>query len=269
LNNWTESEYEFLSSTLSGLSGCQWIIGKEIGAEKTPHLQGYAWRPKGWRPLPTLLVGDGRCHFERAKGNKDQNYDRCSKEGEFAGNLARSLASLERERWVEKYTEEGGSQRSFARRHGLPRKPFCRWLKKAEDALAAKEASSEDEGPAEVDDDGKYARARAAILARLSHANVGEFGSGWKEDDEEGGGAHQGYLIAPFSLEQHIVRLLELHAGVHLSKKDMAVALIEQRASRQSPDATHLFRTKIQEKAEYGRWVRGAWAHCVCAANSK
>lgn len=94
LNNWTESEYEFLSSTLSGLDGCEWIIGKEIGAEETPHLQGYAWRPGKWRPLPTLLVGDGRCHFERAKGDKDQNYDYCSKEGEFAGNLRRGLPSV-------------------------------------------------------------------------------------------------------------------------------------------------------------------------------
>lgn len=91
LNNWTVEEREFLSSRLNAMPGCRWIMGEEIGEkEKTPHLQCYAIRPGKWRPLPSLKVGNGRCRFDKAKFGPDTNFNYCSKDGVWTGNLRHS-----------------------------------------------------------------------------------------------------------------------------------------------------------------------------------
>lgn len=98
LNNYTKIEYEFLSSSFSNESERYfYIIGKEVGANGTPHLQGYVAlkdRKKKFRPLPKFGVFRGEndnkkqaIHFERARGNRKQNYEYCSKDGEFITNI--------------------------------------------------------------------------------------------------------------------------------------------------------------------------------------
>lgn len=108
LNNWTESEYEFLSSKLLGLGEKYfYIVGKEVGETGTPHLQGYiALRDgkKKFRPLPTFAVtrvsenAEGvavnAVHFERAKGSMRQNYIYCSKEGDFVTNIPKPAMTV-------------------------------------------------------------------------------------------------------------------------------------------------------------------------------
>lgn len=95
LNNWTKTEYEFLSSKLLSLSEKYfYIVGKEVGETGTPHLQGYIALKaahKKFRPLPTFAVKRGESgqavHFERAKGTRRQNYLYCSKDGDFITNI--------------------------------------------------------------------------------------------------------------------------------------------------------------------------------------
>lgn len=107
LNNYTESEFEFLSSTLSGESEKYfYIIGKEVGESGTPHLQGYIAlvdKKKKFRPLPKFAVnreGRNAVHWERSRGNREQNYKYCSKDGNFITNITpagEQLAAAERE----------------------------------------------------------------------------------------------------------------------------------------------------------------------------
>lgn len=85
LNNWTDLEYGTINQTL--LPMCKhWIIGKEIGEQKTPHLQGYL-EFKNPRSFNTIKKICGRIHIERAKGSLKDNYIYCSKEGDFATNI--------------------------------------------------------------------------------------------------------------------------------------------------------------------------------------
>ena len=131
LNNWTPTEYEFLSSLFLALSHSHfYIIGKEVGENGTPHLQGYiALREtnKKFRPLPKLAVmrvseaAEGNAvnamHFERAKGSQRQNYFYCSKDGDFVTNIPKpKMNSTEAKAVWEAEYEPGanGAQREEA-----------------------------------------------------------------------------------------------------------------------------------------------------------
>lgn len=76
-------------------------MGKEVGEQGTPHLQGYIAlkdAKKKFRPLPTFAVkrdDKNAMHFERAKGNRRQNYFYCSKEGDFVTNIPKPTMTLE------------------------------------------------------------------------------------------------------------------------------------------------------------------------------
>ena len=103
LNNWSETEYEFLSSKLLGLSDKYfYIVGKEVGEQGTPHLQGYIAlidAKKKYRPLPTFAVvrenGNNAMSFRRANGTRRQNYMYCSKEGNFVTNIPKPALTIE------------------------------------------------------------------------------------------------------------------------------------------------------------------------------
>lgn len=103
LNNYSESEYEFLSSEFRNKSEKYfYIVGKEVGESGTPHLQGYIAlkdKSKKFRPLPTFAVkreeGKNAMHFERARGNREQNYKYCSKDGNFITNITPAAEQLE------------------------------------------------------------------------------------------------------------------------------------------------------------------------------
>merc|ERR1711903_46652 len=54
------------------------MVGKEIGAGGTPHLQGYVEFKTKVRPISVFCIA--RIHWEKAKGNRDSNIHYCGKE---------------------------------------------------------------------------------------------------------------------------------------------------------------------------------------------
>lgn len=78
-NNYPEDHREILRAVDSRYV----LFGREIcPGTGTPHLQGYVYfkHAKTARAAQGLLVG---CHVERAKGSFTQNYDYCTKSGDF------------------------------------------------------------------------------------------------------------------------------------------------------------------------------------------
>lgn len=77
LNNWTALEYEWLKAF-----DCKWmIIGKEVGASGTPHLQG-AVVLNTRRQFNSLkkMIGFARAHIEPMLGTPEDSVKYCSKE---------------------------------------------------------------------------------------------------------------------------------------------------------------------------------------------
>lgn len=83
LNNYNEEEYKNILS-VAQLHSEKWIFGKEVGKEGTPHIQGYMYfkQPKDFKNV-IKLFNNQRIHFENAKGNPKQNFDYCSKDGNY------------------------------------------------------------------------------------------------------------------------------------------------------------------------------------------
>lgn len=80
VNNYTEDEYNFI---FSNEAFKYIIIGKEVGEQETPHLQGYACLKKQMRhnALKKLLP---RAHFEKRRGTHLQAREYCMKDGDYA-----------------------------------------------------------------------------------------------------------------------------------------------------------------------------------------
>ncbi|AXH73402.1 MAG: putative viral replication protein [Cressdnaviricota sp.] len=82
-NNYTESDYSSIVPILR--QECdKWIVGKEIGESGTPHLQGFFVFKTKKRPSSVFNFTKS-IHFERTKGNDEQNIQYCSKDGDFEG----------------------------------------------------------------------------------------------------------------------------------------------------------------------------------------
>lgn len=80
LNNWTEEQYSSIVPKLNYY--CEkWVIGKEVGASGTPHLQGFARFKKKCRPMGILNIP--QIHWEIARGKDQENFEYCSKDGDF------------------------------------------------------------------------------------------------------------------------------------------------------------------------------------------
>jgi len=78
LNNWTVDDLSSISSKCSKF--CKFaIIGSEIGEQGTPHLQGYIEFIKKSRPMG--VFDNKRIHWEKCKGDRDDNVKYCSKDG--------------------------------------------------------------------------------------------------------------------------------------------------------------------------------------------
>ena len=91
LNNYSEEEHSSLLST-----PCSYlVVGKEVGAEGTPHLQGYIYFTLQ-KTLSSLKKINPRAHWEVAKGDSLQNYTYCTKEGDFQEVGTRPLTPAER-----------------------------------------------------------------------------------------------------------------------------------------------------------------------------
>lgn len=83
LNNWTTEE---LDQMLRDFDGMKYIIGKEVGEQGTPHLQGYVefGRQLSFNQLKKI---SDRAHWEKPRGNKKQNIKYCSKDGNFVSTF--------------------------------------------------------------------------------------------------------------------------------------------------------------------------------------
>lgn len=84
LNNWTEDEFARLREYFTT---SEWveraIIGKEVGAEQTPHLQGY-FGGKKLLKLSAVKKLNARAHWEIAEGSPLSNKIYCTKEDQSA-----------------------------------------------------------------------------------------------------------------------------------------------------------------------------------------
>jgi len=109
LNNWTEEEYEKLVAL-----PCKYLIlGKEIGENGTPHIQGYIHFERNVR-FNTVKKYIPRAHIEQAKGTPAQNSDYCKKDGNFEerGKLPQTAKQASKEAYAEilKRAEDGDIQ---------------------------------------------------------------------------------------------------------------------------------------------------------------
>lgn len=83
LNNWTPEQYEKLKEYLTHKAKW-WILGKEIAASGTPHLQGaFSLNLKSRLNTIKTAIGIPSLHLEAMKGTISQNRVYCSKEGNF------------------------------------------------------------------------------------------------------------------------------------------------------------------------------------------
>jgi len=108
LNNYTQAEYDHVLS----LDTVYHVVGKEVGDEGTPHLQGYLYF-KSMKSFKQTKAMVPRAHLEVAQGNSQQNLTYCSKGGDFVESGVRPMTKkemgasggdAERSRWNDAYT---------------------------------------------------------------------------------------------------------------------------------------------------------------------
>lgn len=96
INNYTEEERQ----TMLGYDCAQFVIvGKEVGENGTPHLQGYIRCNNAVR-LSTLKKVFPRAHLEIAKGTPEQNITYCSKDGDFEERGDRPETNKQAKGWL-------------------------------------------------------------------------------------------------------------------------------------------------------------------------
>lgn len=83
LNNWTVADVTHLHTTFRNVPTRYWVFGKEVGANGTPHLQGYVeWKVAKTLSATKTALG-ARCHVEPARTPKIANERYCKKEGDW------------------------------------------------------------------------------------------------------------------------------------------------------------------------------------------
>lgn len=97
LNNYTMDQVETLETTFRQ-HDVDYIFGEEKGEKGTPHLQGYIECKGKVRPVEFFKL-DKSIHWEKRKGNKEQNIKYCSKEGKVHTNM--KIAKPLRDPWLE------------------------------------------------------------------------------------------------------------------------------------------------------------------------
>lgn len=103
LNNYTEDEYSSIVQQFQEVGdNFYWGVGKEIGKEGTPHLQGwcYAMTAKKWRPLPRYSVKrDGvECsHWSKFTKCMLANHRYCKKESSYISNYSEEVVEFDME----------------------------------------------------------------------------------------------------------------------------------------------------------------------------
>lgn len=84
LNNYTEEHKKKLFKKMAQLE-TKYIFGYEVGASGTPHIQGYIEFKIKTRPLEAIKIP--QIHWEKCKGNRDQNITYCSKDRNYETNF--------------------------------------------------------------------------------------------------------------------------------------------------------------------------------------
>lgn len=82
LNNYTDEEYTSICDVLRTITK-YFIIGKEVGEQGTPHLQGYFILTTRTRITTLKSRVSARAHYETSRGTPDANRVYCSKDGQF------------------------------------------------------------------------------------------------------------------------------------------------------------------------------------------
>eukprot|EP00918_Siedleckia_nematoides_P018882 GHVU01040327.1.p1 GENE.GHVU01040327.1~~GHVU01040327.1.p1 ORF type:complete len:286 (+),score=13.93 GHVU01040327.1:371-1228(+) len=80
-NNYTDQNYKTIKKLCSVFCRTA-VIGKEVGEQGTPHLQGYIEFKTKARPKSKFKFTD-KIHWEKAQGSKEDNYIYCTKDGDF------------------------------------------------------------------------------------------------------------------------------------------------------------------------------------------
>jgi len=83
LNNYTDLDHTKLKELGSSQTVTYLIVGKEVGENNTPHLQGYVCFAKRLRFTQVKQFLGTKCHIEKAKGSPEQNRTYCSKDGDY------------------------------------------------------------------------------------------------------------------------------------------------------------------------------------------
>lgn len=84
LNNYTEEQKKKLFKKMAQLE-TKYIFGYEVGENGTPHIQGYIEFKIKTRPIETIKIPE--IHWEKCKGNREQNITYCSKDRNYETNF--------------------------------------------------------------------------------------------------------------------------------------------------------------------------------------
>ena len=84
-NNWQKEDLVEMVDDFARLD-LEYVVGEEVGADGTPHLQGYIRSKSVFRPMEKLSWSF-KPHWEKCKGSHEQNVKYCTKEGTFHTNL--------------------------------------------------------------------------------------------------------------------------------------------------------------------------------------
>lgn len=85
INNYTKKNYLELLKYFESYAKL-YILAKEIGENKTPHIQAYC-NLKIQRTFLTMKKDFPTAHIEQAKGSDKQNFIYCAKDGDFKTNM--------------------------------------------------------------------------------------------------------------------------------------------------------------------------------------
>lgn len=83
-NNYPSTGLETLETIFKSL-GCEYVVGKEVGENGTPHLQGWISCKTKIRPLEKFKIKE--IHWEKCMGTREQNITYCSKGGDYISNV--------------------------------------------------------------------------------------------------------------------------------------------------------------------------------------
>lgn len=109
-NNYPVTALDQLRDFYNSRKAVYMIVGKEIGANGTPHLQGYIQFVHQIK-FEVLKSKFPQVHWEKARGNAEQNKIYCSKEQDFfeMGTCPKNAGQSSKESWTEilRYAEKG------------------------------------------------------------------------------------------------------------------------------------------------------------------